>query len=273
MISFPNAKINIGLNIVRKRDDGFHDIESVFYPIGLTDILEVCESTTGQLELTCSGIEVPSGRSQNLCVQAYELIRSDHKIPPVNIHLHKIIPIGAGLGGGSADGTFTIRALNELFELGMDQKQMGFYAAQLGSDCPFFVRNEPVYVTGRGDIFTPIRVDLKGMYLVLVHPGVHIATSEAYAGVKPIASNIDLQHTVEKTNIRNWEGSVINQFEVSVVTAHPRIELHKDKLMEMGAVYVSMTGSGSAIYGLFDTPQAPSLERNFTDCFVWQKQL
>jgi len=250
MLSFPNAKINIGLNIVGKRPDGFHNIESVFYPVlDLYDILEVIKSE--RLEFTSTGIEIPGENENNLCIKAFKLIQQDFELTPVHIHLHKVIPIGAGLGGGSADAAFMLKILNELFELKLSTHQLINYAKILGSDCAFFIENKPVYAFNKGDEFESIELDLSAYDLKIEYPEIHIGTAEAYRGVIPQKSIIDLKQTIKKP-IENWKEVIVNDFEKSIFPNHPKIEALKNKMYQNGAVYASMTGSGSAVYGFFN---------------------
>jgi 4-diphosphocytidyl-2-C-methyl-D-erythritol kinase len=249
MISFPNAKINIGLSITEKRKDGFHNIESVFYPVlDLYDVLEVIKSD--KLEFNSTGIKIPGDAKSNLCLKAYHLIEKDFEISPVHIHLHKVIPIGAGLGGGSADAAFMLATLNELFELQLSSKQLINYAQQLGSDCAFFIENKPVYAFNKGDEFEAISLDLSAYELKIEYPEIHIGTAEAYSGVKPQKSTIDLKQAVHKP-IDNWKENISNDFEKSIFQNHPKIEALKNKMYQNGALYAAMTGSGSAVYGFF----------------------
>jgi 4-diphosphocytidyl-2-C-methyl-D-erythritol kinase len=272
MIAFPNAKINIGLHVTEKRDDGYHSIESVFYPLGLTDAVEVVPHPGGKgLSFTQSGIPIPGETEGNLCLKAFELISREYALPPVKIHLHKHIPIGAGLGGGSSDGAFFIRLLNDAFELGLAWGEMHHYAKQLGSDCSFFISNRPAYVTGRGDQFESMAFSLKGYHLVLVAPPVHINTAEAYSYIKPMPSRLDLESFVGEQPPSEWKGIVVNDFESSLFAGYPELGEIRKKLDKMGALYSSITGSGSAVYGLFEKEIVCSDE--FPSCFVWQEKL
>lgn len=249
MIEFPNAKINLGLNILRKRPDGFHDIESCFYPVGWKDALEVIPST--DFTFASSGIEIPESSSGNLCTQAFELIKRDHLIENVNIHLHKNIPIGAGLGGGSADCAFTFQILNKLFRLQLTDQQLEEYASSLGSDCPFFIQNKPVIASGTGTTLTPVGLDLSNYYIVLVYPGIHVSTAEAYAGIKPDSTTASIEQIVSEKPVEQWKNFLKNDFETSLFPKYPILKNIKEQFYESGAVYASMTGSGSAIYGLY----------------------
>ncbi|MBL0049159.1 MAG: 4-(cytidine 5'-diphospho)-2-C-methyl-D-erythritol kinase [Bacteroidetes bacterium] len=273
MIVFPNAKINLGLNIVEKRSDGFHNIETVFYPIGLSDVLEVLEykgKSKKQVQFKSTGIPIPGKGSENLCVKAYHLLAKQYDLPPIKIHLHKIIPIGAGLGGGSADAAFFLKALNTVFELNLSFGELHHYARQLGSDCSFFISNQPVFAEGKGDEMEHINVNLKDKYLVLIKPPIHISTKEAYANVKPQKPAQSLEKLILKP-INTWKNAVHNQFEDSVFPQFPEVKVIKEKLYAAGAEYAAMSGSGSAVYGLFNAQV--DLQKQFKSCFVWQEML
>ncbi len=267
MITFPNAKINIGLQILNKRPDGFHNIASCFYPVGWADILEIIPSDT--LVFSSSGIDIPGEASHNLCLKAYYLLKKDFDIPPVAIHLHKIVPIGAGLGGGSADGAFTLKMLNQLFELNLSDDLLENYARQLGSDCAFFIKNEPVYCVEKGDVFEEIDLDLAHKFIVLVNPNIHISTAEAYGGVMPNQPLTSLRTAL--TDIENWLKNITNDFEISLLDKYPVIATIKNQLYESGAFYASMTGSGSTVYGIFE--QEINLTKTFEGYSIWQGKL
>ena len=250
MIAFPNAKINLGLNVVSKRPDGYHNIQSCFYPVAWCDILEIIPAD--EFSFTTSGLVIPGSRHQNLCVKAYQLIEKEHDIGPVQLHLHKVIPMGAGLGGGSSDGTFTLKLLNDLFELQLSDETLRQYAAQLGSDCSFFVENRPTYVSGTGNVFHDIQINLKDYKICIIHPGDHVSTVEAYTGIKPKMPERSIDRIIEQHDIVQWKDNLINDFEISVVPRIPKITTIKNDLYTYGALYASMTGSGSAVYGIFD---------------------
>ncbi len=249
MIVFPNAKINIGLNIVEKRDDGFHNIESVFYPVfDVFDVLEIIESK--DLKFTSTGIAIPGDVSSNLCLKAYNILKKDFNIPFVKIHLHKVIPIGAGLGGGSSDAAFTLKALNDMFKLNLNKEQLIIYSRQLGSDCAFFIENKPVYAFNKGDDFDEFDLSLSNYDIVIECPNIHIGTDEAYSGVSPKMSKRNIKESLSD-RIETWEENVKNDFEYSVFPLHPSIKKLKEKMYNDGAIFASMTGSGSAVFGLF----------------------
>lgn len=249
MITFPNAKINLGLHVLSKRNDGFHEIESCLYPIPMLDALEMLPSK--HFSFYHSGMDIPGSKSDNLILQAYERLKMDFpKLPPVAVHLHKVIPMGAGLGGGSADAAFALKLLNQLFELELDDEKLESYAIQLGSDCPFFIQNQPKLVSGRGEQMSPFAVDLKGIWLYLVHPNIHIGTKEAYAGVKPKFPGGELKAILSEKEL--WKNHLFNDFEESVFKIHPQIGEIKRMYYKQGAFYAAMSGSGSAVYGLFE---------------------
>lgn len=253
MISFPNAKINIGLLITGKRPDGFHNLETVFFPVGWSDALELAYSE--ELSFTLSGIEIAGPADSNLVMKAYRLLCDDFDLPPLRIHLHKQIPFGAGLGGGSADGAFMLRMLNKTFDLNIPHEKMIEYAARLGSDCPFFLINRPVFATGRGEIMTPVDVSLKGLSLFMVKPPMEVATAAAFRNVVPQQPEISLQELIQ-CPVTEWKDIIFNQFEASVFPQYPQIEAVKNQLYSLGAVYASMSGSGSCVFGLFvDLPE------------------
>lgn len=249
MITFPNAKINLGLNIVSKREDGYHNIESCFYPIPWRDSLEVIEAASFSFQ--SYGQEIPGDPSANLCVKAYELLKKDFDIPPVEIHLLKQIPMGAGMGGGSADGAFTLKLINDLYKLKLTDSQLEAYSLQLGSDCPFFIRNQPAIATGRGENLQPINVNLLGYYLAIHNPSIHISTKEAYSGVQPKAPELSIAKII-KTPFQEWKELLVNDFESSIFPNHREIKNLKDEMYDAGAIYASMTGSGSTVYGVFE---------------------
>jgi len=253
MISFPNAKINIGLNVTERRPDGYHNIETIFYPIKINDALEIIEAD--KLSFESSGLEIPGRVEDNLCIKGYHLLKKDFDIPPVKIHLHKHIPIGAGLGGGSADAAFFIRLLNQYFNLGLTEIQMMAYARQLGADCAFFIQNRPVFAFEKGDEFEPVKLDLSAYKIVLVMPPVHVSTGEAYGGVKPAPVKDSLMELIYLP-VTEWKNHIKNDFELSVFKSHPAIRGVKAALYEAGAIYAAMSGSGASVFGIFkETPE------------------
>lgn len=266
MIVFPSAKINIGLNIIAKRPDGYHDVETIFYPIKINDALEAIASP--QLSFDSSGINIPGESENNLCIKAYKLISRDHHLPPVKIHLHKHIPIGAGLGGGSADAAFFIRLLNTKFRLGLSVEAMQNYARQLGADCAFFIENKPAYAFEKGDRFETIEPDLSKYTIVLVMPPVHVSTADAYIGVAPQASNASLKKLIQLP-ITEWKNAIKNDFEKSVFAKYPVIAELKQALYNAGALYSSMSGSGASVFGIFES--LPDLKNLETGNYVFYK--
>lgn len=260
MILFPNCKINLGLWILRKREDGFHDLETVFYPIPLQDALEVIHHPAPftDIEFATTGLKVDGTLSDNICVKAYHLLKNDFpQLPPIKMHLHKTIPLGAGLGGGSADGAFTLLLLNKKFNLGISEEQLISYALQLGSDCPFFIKNKPVYATSRGEKMDDIELDLSSYKFVLVNPGIHVSTGWAFSHITPTAERESLKEIIGLP-VEEWKEKLTNDFEEPVMEKHPEIAEIKNTLWQQGAVYVAMTGSGSTMYGIFPRETEPS---------------
>lgn len=275
MITYPNAKINIGLSITERRPDGYHNIESVFYPINLQDAVEIKtiegEEPQGGYKLKVSGTILDGTPDDNLVVKAYQLLRKDFNFPAQKIHLYKHIPVGAGLGGGSSDAAAIIKMLNEKFALGLTSEQMQNYAVLIGADCPFFINNTPVFATGIGNIFTPIEFSLHGKTIILVKPDIFVSTRDAYALVKPSPAAIPLTEAI-KQPISEWKQFITNDFEKSVFAKYPEIAAIKDKLYDMGALYASMSGSGSAVYGIFDSP-IEYADEIFSGYFCRQREL
>lgn len=257
MVGFPPCKINLGLNVLRRRTDGYHDIETCFYPVPRTDILEVVPSAEFRFELT--GIAIPGSGDDNLCVKAYELLRKDHGLPPASIYLHKLIPPGSGIGGGSSDGTATLRMLNKVFDLKQSVSDLAGYAERLGSDCPFFLHDRPMIGTGRGEQLSTVRVSLKGKYIVMVRPDIHISTQSAYQAVVPHTPDVDIRSLVEGHPPEEWRDKLSNQFEAFAMSRYSVIGRIREDLYKAGAFYASMSGSGSAVYGLFNMEKDLSL--------------
>jgi len=265
MIVFPNAKINLGLFITEKRTDGFHNLESLFLPIPLCDILEVTV-TTEDTSLVCTGESSDIPTEKNIVYKAWKLFNEAHGIGNVHIHLHKIIPSGAGMGGGSSDGSFMLKALNELFQLNLSIAQLEDFAAQLGSDCPFFINNTAALVTGRGEGVEPIDFNLEGKYLVVVNPGIHISTAQAFQGIQPLPSNFNWKKLIESQELNE---TLKNDFEPQVFNLFPEIEKIKEKLLKSGALYSSMSGTGSTVYGIFnEKPEIEWSENYFNRTFL-----
>jgi 4-diphosphocytidyl-2-C-methyl-D-erythritol kinase len=261
MLSFPNAKINLGLNIVRKRADGFHDLETVFYPVtGLRDALETVHGNTGDgtLNFTHTGLEIAGDTAHNLCCKAYHLLKKDFpQLPAIQMHLHKVIPMGAGLGGGSADGAFALNMLNQQFGLGLSEQQLINYALILGSDCPFFIINKACYATGRGEKLEHSSVDLSAYQLVLINPGIHVPTGWAFSQIQPTTPTHHCKEIVQQP-VETWRDTLTNDFEAPVMKAYPEMQAIKEQLYQQRAVYAAMTGTGSTVYGIFSKNDAPS---------------
>ncbi|HRX13146.1 MAG TPA: 4-(cytidine 5'-diphospho)-2-C-methyl-D-erythritol kinase [Draconibacterium sp.] len=248
MIVFPNAKINIGLNVVSKREDGFHNLETIFYPVKLSDALEFAEAD--ETCLTNSGIQIESDQKDNLIIKAYGLLKANFNLPNLKFHLHKIIPFGAGLGGGSSDAAFTLKMLNEYFSLGLTTEELENYAGQIGADCPFFIRNKPIFATGIGNKFHNIELNLSDYEIIILKPNISVSTPEAYKNVIPRNPKYRLTEIV-KTPIDNWKNLIVNDFEKSIYSKYPQIAELKQLLYSLGASYASMSGSGSAVFGIF----------------------
>jgi 4-diphosphocytidyl-2-C-methyl-D-erythritol kinase len=266
MISFPNAKINLGLDIIKKRDDGFHNISSCLYPIPLRDVLEINASDKFSFEIT--GISIPGDKSHNLVVKAYKLLKNDFDLPNISAHLHKNIPLEAGLGGGSSDGASALRMLSEFFDLFLNDSVLEDYAARLGSDCPFFIYNIPAMISGRGETIDKIEVDLKGYYLYLIKPDIAVSTVMAYQKIQPTSPEYDIRSIISGNPTLSWKYMLKNDFEKVIFPAHPLLSDLKRRLYEIGALYASMTGSGSAIYGIFKDP--PNDRNGLPDSyFTW----
>lgn len=303
MISFPNCKINIGLNVISKRSDGYHDIETVFYPVNYLDALEIklmkpldpatirkrieshmlispdsifASSKKRQADIPCcslrmTGNDIECQAMDNLVVKAYTMLLEDFDLPAIEIELHKHIPSGAGLGGGSADGAFMISLLNRRFNLRMKDSMMERYAARLGSDCAFFIKNKPAFAEGRGEVLSPVDLSLSGRVLVIVKPDVFVSTAEAYAGVTPKRPQVSLKESVKRP-VSEWKGLIFNDFEESVFARHPQLAQIKEKLYFLGAEYAAMSGSGSALYGIFKEPLDRPSEL-FPGMFCCQREL
>ncbi|MDR0748143.1 MAG: 4-(cytidine 5'-diphospho)-2-C-methyl-D-erythritol kinase [Tannerellaceae bacterium] len=251
MICFPNAKINLGLNVVSKRPDGYHNIETVFYPVPLKDALEVREA--GAFSFRQTGIPVDAPAAENLVVKAMNLLKAHYPLPPLEVHLLKAIPSGAGLGGGSSDAAFMLKLLNDFLQLAIPAERLEEMASAIGADCPFFIRNTPVFATGTGNLFEPVSLSLKGYGLCVIKPGIAVSTPEAYAMVTPKQPGASLKEII-KSPVNEWKHAMVNDFEESVFSKYPLIGRIKEELYEAGAVYASMSGSGSSVFGLFSPP-------------------
>ncbi|MCS3800690.1 4-(cytidine 5'-diphospho)-2-C-methyl-D-erythritol kinase [Niastella sp. OAS944] len=270
MVVFPNCKINLGLHVVHKREDGYHDLETIFYPLPLRDALEVVRRETADVKreisdnaavsLQLSGLTVQGKTEDNLCIKAYNLLKKDHpQLGDVDMYLHKAIPMGAGLGGGSADGAFALQLFNDKFQLKLSREQLLDYSLQLGSDCPFFIINKPCFAKGRGELLQSIQLDLSAYSFLVVHPGVHINTGWAFSQLTPAPAPKPLQHIIQQP-VDTWRNELKNDFEAPVCKHHPDMQAIKDRLYNAGALYASMTGSGSCFFGIFAKDQLPALQ-------------
>ncbi|MBN1388501.1 MAG: 4-(cytidine 5'-diphospho)-2-C-methyl-D-erythritol kinase [Bacteroidales bacterium] len=271
MTLFPNAKINIGLYITAKRDDGYHNIESLFYPVGAKDALEfVMQKPEAEFdELTVTGIETNCSMNENLVMKAVNLLRNEYTIPPLKIHLHKIIPAGSGLGGGSSDGAFMLRYLNRYFRLGIDNERLTEMALQIGSDCAFFIKNKAALVSGRGEVIAETDFTLEGKYIIIVYPGIQINTAEAYGMVSPVNPVRHIDEQIEKP-LHEWRSNIHNDFQDAIISKYPAIGYLIERIYDEGAIYCSMSGSGSAVYGIFEElPPAGA----YNDYWSWRGKL
>lgn len=268
MITFPNAKINLGLNIISKREDGYHNLETIFYPIGIKDALEIIVSKNGKDSFHEAGIKVDSLPENNLVLRALKVMRGVYDIPAIEVHLLKKIPFGAGIGGGSADASFMLKLLNSKFELGVSDQELAQIAKQLGADCPFFVYNKPLFASGIGEIFEDVTLNLSKYTFVLVKPNTHVSTKDAFALVKPQQPQLSLKEIITQP-IAEWKNLMHNDFEDSIFPQFPKVKKIKEQLYQTGAVYASMSGSGSSVYGIFE--KEINIENLFpSDYFVWQ---
>ncbi len=265
---YPDAKINLGLNVVRKRQDGFHDIETVFYHVPIFDTIdiEIAENADTDCELNITGIEINGKTDDNLVVKAYRLLAADFNLPKVRITLHKGIPTQAGMGGGSSDCAYTLRLLNDMFSLGISNDKLRDYASKLGSDCAFFIEDAPQYAEGRGEMLTKIDGSLAGYYLAVVKPDVAVSTAQAYANVNVGFPEHNCLDVVSCHNVADWRELLRNDFEDSIFPVLPEIKDVKEKLYEMGAIFAMMSGSGSAVFGIFET-KPEGVEQSFSNYY------
>lgn len=274
MICFPNAKINLGLRIIEKRPDGYHNLETVFYPIGLKDALESVPNTHNtDYSLSVNDLnetDKPGCLENNLVTKAFRLIQSKYSLQSADFFLHKAIPTGAGLGGGSSDAAFTLKLINETNRLGLTETELEEISAHLGADCAFFIKNKPIFASGIGTVFENIALSLKGYYLILVKPNIHVSTAEAYSLVHPARPELSLKNVLTNP-VSTWKDTVVNDFEASVFERYPQIRDIKEQMYLNGAVYASMSGSGSSVFGLFTTPV--DLRQYFKACFYWSEFL
>jgi 4-diphosphocytidyl-2-C-methyl-D-erythritol kinase len=254
MVIFPNCKINLGLNIIRKRPDGFHDLETVFYPLPIFDVLEIISNDDNDIRFFNTGISTGE-HEHNLCLKAYHLVKKDYpQLPSIKMHLHKVIPMGAGFGGGSADAVSTLLLLNKKYNLEIPDHKLFEYALSLGSDCPFFLVNKPSLAYGRGEILTPIPISLAGYKMLVVNPGIHINTKEIFKEIVPTIPTKKISEII-KQPVETWKDKLKNDFEKIVFPKHPEISDIKDQMYSNGAIYASMTGTGSTIFGIFKTAE------------------
>lgn len=268
MVLFPNCKINLGLHITRKRDDGYHDLETIFYPMGIKDVLEIIPAPGADQEIIFSGSGLPiqGNPMDNLCIKAYHLLKKDFpNLPSIQMHLHKQIPMGAGLGGGSADGAFALQLINQLYHLGISEEQLIQYALALGSDCPFFIINQACLGKGRGEILERISLDLSDYQFLIVNPGIHIGTGWAFSQIRPKPVEFSLKSLISQP-IATWKNVISNDFEAPVMAAYPEIAQIKKDLYHAGAIYASMSGSGSTLYGIFE--KGHSLKVSFPEHYI-----
>jgi 4-diphosphocytidyl-2-C-methyl-D-erythritol kinase len=272
MIVFPNAKINIGLRITGKRPDGFHNIETLFYPVGLCDALEFVVSYKQQNNdiFASTGIDTGSSPSDNIVIKTVLRLREKRSFPFLKIHLHKGIPVGAGLGGGSSDAACFLKVINKHFDLGIDNSELKSISLHLGSDCPFFIDGIPSLASGRGEIMAPVKPILAGCYLVLINPGIGISSSEAYQNCRPGIPTTSLKLLIERPMIK-WKGNILNDFEDFAFKKHPIIGDIKEELYRSGAIFSLMSGSGSSVYGIFS--EKPDLSEKLSDIVIWEGYL
>ncbi|MDR0710954.1 MAG: 4-(cytidine 5'-diphospho)-2-C-methyl-D-erythritol kinase [Prevotellaceae bacterium] len=269
MLLFSNAKINLGLHVTQRRTDGFHNVETVFFPIGWSDMVEALPGRS--FTLRCTGLSLNVEQENNLCAKAFRLLQKDFDLPGADIFLHKQVPPGAGLGGGSSNAAFTLQALNEVFRLALPQRRLTEYAAQLGSDCAFFIHNTPMLATGRGEILQPIAVNLSGYELLVVNPPFGVSTAEAYAGVTPKAPTANLQRIVSQS-VETWREELVNDFETFIFTTYPPLQRIKNALYGCGATYAAMSGSGAALFGIFKSIPDDA-ELLFEGCTLFKQKI
>jgi 4-diphosphocytidyl-2-C-methyl-D-erythritol kinase len=269
MIVFPNIKVNLGLNINEKRADGYHNLQTVFFPVPWTDILEAVLSDNQGLNFQSSGIPIPGDNNKNLVIRAFELLNRQHTLPGLTMHLHKNLPMGAGLGGGSSDGAFALKLINTVCALQLDDETLARYAAELGSDCPFFIYNRPMYATGRGELLEPMPLNLESWYMLIVMPPLTVGTAEAYSWITPTQPAVSIKEIL-KESPDTWKDRLINDFEAPVIERYPLIGEIKQQLYHQGAAYASMSGSGAAVFGLFRQQPSTSQWKQYVH---WSGQL
>ena len=276
MITFPNCKINLGLDVVSKRADGYHNLETIFYPLPLTDVLEITvedEPDAPDYTFEMYNANFNCNSEENLVVKAYKILASEYQLPKVKMSLFKHIPTGAGLGGGSSDAAFALKMLNEIAHLSLTDEQLEEYAARLGADCAFFIKNRPAFAQGIGNILSSVECSLKGYHIIVVKPELHISTKEAYSFVRPSQPMVSLLDIAPRP-VNMWRSSMKNDFEISAFAIHPEMQQIKEKLYNLGAFYASMSGSGSAFYGIFEKEiSKEQLKEIFPGNFIWQCNL
>jgi len=266
MIDFPSCKINLGLNITEKRLDGYHNLETVFYPVKWTDALEIIEGGSQPFQLLVSGLKVGGNTEENLIFKAYKLLSETCKLPPLKVYLHKVLPMGAGLGGGSSDAAFFLKLTNKQLKLNLSTEKLTEMARKLGADCSFFIENRPVFAKGRGDEFESIGFDLSKYHILVVYPGIHSNTKEAYEGVHPQKPQKSIKAILQQP-IETWKNELVNDFEKSIFKKYPEIEELKNTLYKNGALYASLSGSGSAVFGIFkEKPEISFPKGYFSFC-------
>ena len=269
MIVFPNIKVNLGLNINEKRADGYHNLQTVFFPVPWTDIIEAVRSDNQGLNFHSSGIPIPGDNNKNLVIRAFELLSKRHTLPGLTMHLHKNLPMGAGLGGGSSDGAFALKLINTVCALQLDEETLANYAAELGSDCPFFIYNRPMFATGRGELLEPLSLNLESWYMLIVMPPLTVGTAEAYSWITPEHPAVSIKEIL-KESPDTWKDRLINDFEAPVIQRYPLIGEIKQQLYHQGAAYASMSGSGAAVFGLFRQQPSTSPWKQYVH---WSGQL
>lgn len=266
MVRFPNAKINLGLRVLRKRNDGYHDIETILYPVEIYDALELIRTPDRPFTFSASGLDIPGSADSNLCTRAFALMQAEYSIPNVSIHLHKCIPMGAGLGGGSSDAAYVLMMIDEMFGLNLDVAVLQDLASRLGSDCPFFIHGQAAIAHGRGEILKALDLSLEDFYFLIVKPDNHINTAEAYSNIHAASHDIPLDELTQKP-ITEWHKWIFNDFESYVFMKYPGLDEIKSRMYQQGALYASLTGSGSALYGIFD--HAPAIEGLDDNYYTW----
>ncbi len=269
MICFPNAKINIGLNIVSKRDDGYHNLETIFYPVAIKDVLEfiIPYKPVEKTDIKVYGADLGIANRENICIKAYNMLAADYKLPNIQIYLYKKIPSGAGLGGGSSDASFLLKQLNQYFKLNISNNKLAEYASKIGADCPFFLRNEAVFAHEIGNRFEPVSLNLKGYYLFIVKPNFSINTAVAFKNIKPALPNTSLKELI-KQPVHSWKYQIKNDFEIPLFRKYAELSKIKSELYELGADFASLSGSGSALFGIFKNETTINSKFDKYSCWI-----